>query len=475
MLKLAVVVFAATRFVTPGGTNSGDCTSAPCGTFTYAISQATAGDVIEASIGTHDNGGAPIVVDKTLTLRGAQFGVDARGRNAVESLLTAPVHLKAADIIVDGFTITCGPCRATPTGPVAAAIEDGFPFYAFQARNNVIRGNWFGIRFGVPAGGQTSMRFNDFIDNDGQVGSIAVYLVGGGGTSTVTIDQNRFRGSVGPQIEVLLWRSPPAGLKITNNAFDLDTVDDGQAVWLANTSGVEISGNRVTGGVQSAFDVFDGSTDISILRNVVMNNPEEAVRIGNDATFATDPNGVVRVEENTFINNARGVHVGPKPQATPEVHFNRFAGNGVDLYTSGANSIDAENNWWGCNDVPVGCPVTSLAAGSSVDLSPWLVMSISASPSSIVPPQTSTVTASFNRNSDGQAVSGFPDTVVSFTATNGSVNPASRQTSGGTASTVFTPSFTIGGGSVIASLEKQSVWVTFSVPPSQPRRRAVRP
>lgn len=470
----APVLSAATRFVTTGGTNAGDCTSAPCATISYAVGQATANDVIEVGAGSFDNAGATIVVDKTVVLRGHQFGVDGRGRGGVpETILTMPIALGADGIVFDGFTVTCGPCRACPTCRVDPAIHAASPFAGYQVSNNIIRENWLGFRFNGRAHAPSVIRFNDFIDNDGQEQSIAIFLSPiVQFEANVVIDRNRFRGSVGPQVEAVIWNSPTPGLRIIDNEFNLDTVDDGQAVWLSNTRGVEISGNRVTGGVQPAFVILDASRDVAIVRNVVMNNPKEAVRLGGDVTFPLPPNDAVRIEENTFIGNARGIHVGPQPQGTPEVHFNRFAGNGVDIHTSGANTINAQNNWWGCNDVGSRCGTTSLAAGSTVNLSPWLMMTIAAD-DRIGVSETSNVTVDFNRNSDGLAVSGFPDTAVSFAALLGSLHPALDETSGGVAATVYTPSAT-GTGAVTASLDEQDVSVGITIVPSFPRRRSVR-
>src|SRR5215212_6257936 len=81
-------LLAATRLVAVGGTDAGNCTVTPCATLTYAIAQAATNDTIDVGPGTFNNGGNPVNVDKTLTLRGAQFGVDARNRAAVETLLT---------------------------------------------------------------------------------------------------------------------------------------------------------------------------------------------------------------------------------------------------------------------------------------------------------------------------------------------------------------------------------------------------
>ena len=52
--------------VSTSGTDSGDCSSRPCGTITYAISQASSGDTIDIAAGTYSE--VNITVDKDLML-----------------------------------------------------------------------------------------------------------------------------------------------------------------------------------------------------------------------------------------------------------------------------------------------------------------------------------------------------------------------------------------------------------------------
>src|SRR5436309_12711333 len=100
---------AATRLVTTGGADSGNCTVNPCATLTYAIAQATNGDTVAVGAGTFSNGGGLIVVNKSVALHGAEAGVDARTRPVLsESVLTEPVQIAADNVVLDGFTITCG-------------------------------------------------------------------------------------------------------------------------------------------------------------------------------------------------------------------------------------------------------------------------------------------------------------------------------------------------------------------------------
>jgi hypothetical protein len=106
------------------------------------------------------------------------------------------------------------------------------------------------------------------------------------------------------------------------------------------------------------------------------------------------------------------------------------------------DDVDAENNWWGCNEGPgvsdTGCDQES----GDVSFSPWLVLSVDADSDTIVKKTgTTDVTASLLTNSDGNDPAGgdqFPDgTTITF-ATKGEcklTGPSSDGTQGGEAET----------------------------------------
>ena len=87
---LAPAAYAIDRYVaTTGNDAANDCTNplAPCLTLQHAIDQAVAADTVNVVSGTYPVAGL-VTVNKQLTLRGAQAGVDARDRVAAESILT---------------------------------------------------------------------------------------------------------------------------------------------------------------------------------------------------------------------------------------------------------------------------------------------------------------------------------------------------------------------------------------------------
>lgn len=170
------------------------------------------------------------------------------------------------------------------------------------------------------------------------------------------------------------------------------------------------------------------------------------------ANTATD-NGAIHIEGasfriigNNFIyNNGSGIYIyirptGAGPISYRDINVNRIVGNtdyGVYLDTgkipigveAGAMEygtgpvteqlpgymVDATNNWWGSNDNPKNNPDNIGGNVFMVDADPWLILTISANPTSVPFGSTSTITASVTTNSNGQDTSGIghiPDGIL---------------------------------------------------------------
>ncbi|HET8625790.1 MAG TPA: putative Ig domain-containing protein, partial [Thermomicrobiales bacterium] len=161
--------------------------------------------------------------------------------------------------------------------------------------------------------------------------------------------------------------------------------------------------------------------------------------------------------------------------------FNRVAGNtvgvggnGTGLYTDGTGAVTAQHNWWGCNAGPGSAPCDRVVGPAAAAYTPWLTLGLTASPATITTSQTSTLTASFLKDSAGNAVSAGNLTAlvgvsVAFgNAQKGTVSPPSATiTASGAATTTFTPN-AAGAGSATATVDQQTVTanVTVVAPPS---------
>ena len=157
------------------------------------------------------------------------------------------------------------------------------------------------------------------------------------------------------------------------------------------------------------------------------------------------------------------------------VNFNRIVGNGPNEIYSDTGTLNATLNWWGSNADP--SVYVSGVNGGSVNVTSWLVLNITADPSSIICGGNSTVTTDLQYDSGilsdpghperyhhDPAAGHVPDVPVSFTATNGSINPVPGALVSGNATTMFTA--THGGtGNVTATVDSQSVSALITINP----------
>jgi hypothetical protein len=106
--------------------------------------------------------------------------------------------------------------------------------------------------------------------------------------------------------------------------------------------------------------------------------------------------------------------------------------------------------------------------GAALNFNPWLVMSFSASPTTILTGGTSTLTASITKNSASATGFTVPNaTPVIFAGTLGADSPASTTLISGTATSTFTAGATGGAGSGSATIDNQtlSAGLTINQPP----------
>ncbi len=155
-----------------------------------------------------------------------------------------------------------------------------------------------------------------------------------------------------------------------------------------------------------------------------------AIFVGSQAATPAGITLTVDINYNTFSGNTAtyGGGVGLNNSANKsvlQVHYNRFVNNIATTSASSSGlhfvespgSVNAENNWWGCNTNPVNLVSTApcnqaggdVAGLGSLDADPWLQLKTTANPSTICNTpaglgNTTTVTTSFLSNSANQAI-----------------------------------------------------------------------
>jgi hypothetical protein len=252
---------------------------------------------------------------------------------------------------------------------------------------------------------------------------------------------------------------PITGNTLVGNDIGISSSNNGSP-----STGTTISGNVIEGGFEGIL-VDEGTTTVS-------NNTITGSNIGVAviAFAGNTSNSQATLLSNNITNNGNGglsfpgagILVENQSGATTTAvltaaHFNRIVGNSVGLNNQTATSVDAINNWWGSNAGPNGAG-SDKVIGSVTD-NPWLVLQVTASPTTLLPGGVATVVADLTKNSSGGDTSTMghvPDGIpVSFTATLGTISPTMGTTVSGKAVATFTAA-TPGTATVSATVDNQA-------------------
>ncbi|MCK9150762.1 beta strand repeat-containing protein [Methanobacterium alcaliphilum] len=165
------------------------------------------------------------------------------------------------------------------------------------------------------------------------------------------------------------------------------------------------------------FDITDGST-VSITNLTLQNG-----RANGNGGAINNAGNLTITGCNLLNNTATGTGSAIYNTGNAEIHFNRIIGSGI-LINSTSGAVDATNNWWGSNADP------SSKVSTGVDVSTWLVLTVSASPNVVAVGGTSTITADLIHNNlgvDTSSLGHVPDGIsILFNTTDhtlGVINP----------------------------------------------------
>jgi hypothetical protein len=338
------------------------CPGATFTTIQDAVNAASPGDTIEVCAGTYPEAAVgPLTINKSLTVLGAQDGVDARGPRGAESIIAdiQGTSVAASSVVIDGFTVQ--------NSSVAAFTGYGIWMNpgttGTRILNNIIQNNIAGV--GLANGGsvQAVIRHNLFHNNTlpGGASGSGIYtdeFVGGPIVRNVLIEENAFRqhSGFGGAINISNNAFPAGGvfgLDVNSNEFD----DNSRAFVLFNTHDSTFDDNTVTDSTYvGSADVrlFDGNSNLLFTNNDLRNGPGHAVR---------------------FSDLGLG-----GPSSNVDFHFNNFevyalTGMTVDS-AAHTGTVDAECNWWNAATGPMN-PSNPGGTGEEVvgdaDFTPWLI------------------------------------------------------------------------------------------------------
>jgi hypothetical protein len=344
---------ASDWYVSTTGNDANDCMSpaTACLTLQAAIDRASNGDTVNVEPGIYPYAGV-VNVNKTLTLKGVQSGVDGRGRLDVESILenSGGLYVTANDVIIDGFTVR----NSTSPAFTGYGIDLGAGTSGAHVINNIIQDNIAGLGLANnPAGNQAVIQHNAFRNNTqpGPASGHGIYtdeyVAGYGiGLDDVLIDANDFEndnGAVTGTWGIGISNTGPVAftnLQIQYNSFvSLSLFSRG--MYFYNTDSSSIKANNIRNQTNYAIGFFGGDDGITIQCNTILES-NRGIYVA-DASIGLNSN-ITANDNNIAGNVTAGLEVA------------------LGTYTGGLN---AENNWWNSPSGP-NTPTNPLSLGDKI-------------------------------------------------------------------------------------------------------------
>lgn len=374
-----------------------------------AIDFASPNDTVSVPAGTFTE---QLTIDKPLTLRGVQAGIDARSRSGAETIIRSTaspaIQVSSHGVTISGFTIDgVDSPGSTGINVTAGARHD------VVVSHNIITNtrNGFYASTGVVLDNFTAS-YNYFDSNNSRPPE--------GGNS------------------IFIANLTASNVAITNNNFkDTQGLGSSNAIQVAAVTGGDISGVNISGNSSSndgSFVFLTSVKDVTIANNTASNLTGHGVLVSDDVrdltvagnTFTDSQSGVrlngtslqnIEILDNTISGmSLAGVSVGDITTGSSfVVRDNSISGNETGVLNLSEVSVAANNNYWGCEAGPgaVGCD----AIEGAVVASEWYVSSDmtetnlddEAAPGV---PNTATASSGINSNVLSPAVAGSVATLV---------------------------------------------------------------
>ncbi|MEP7342572.1 MAG: right-handed parallel beta-helix repeat-containing protein, partial [Acidobacteriota bacterium] len=434
----------------PGGNGS---LALPYQTINEGITGVLPNGTINVAAGTYTQTGS-ISLNKSVVLQGPNSAISPNGGTRVaEAIITGAVN-PVLRISLPGNPVTIQGFKFDSTG-VVDAYDPGL--------NITIRKN-------IYSNGTSNGAFY-FLNAPPQL----------------TIDDNHLTNAVTPDNDTIFvagnWNGTTGTVAtITNNIIENTPADNASGMNLSNVSGT-ISGNQFLKLRYYAILLANNSSSMTVSNNVfdgiVNPSPGTVPSWGAGVrTFTPSYTGPVNIIGNTFQNSYTGVGIRGVPNDPGasiagmdiNVNFNRFINNTYGISDGAAGTLDAENNWWGCNFGPgtggAGCTGTpnglNITGTAMIDADPWLTLTLAAAPATVPAGTNSTLTAKLVINSAGTDTSPMlmfvPNTTpVNFATGSGTVAPMSTTTTNGVATSTLTAGGTPGASGASVNVDGQVV------------------
>lgn len=288
------------------------CAAPDYATVAAAVAAARAGATITVCRGVYPG---TVVIDKALTLRGAQHGRTARsGRDdrTAESVIDGAgragfeIMGTTSGVTIDGFTISGSGSDAVPANGVGASRGGG----GFTIANNIISGSTYGLSISAGGAAPSVVTGNRFVDNNrtGVRGGSGIFVCCGPG-GALSITDNLFSGHRAAAVNVAGDRDRPStGLRVEGNR----SVDDATFAVIVNARDAVVADNAVVRTPQGTAPVGSGilvgghDDGLRIVRNTVTGGAAVGIRISD--LYGSRDTGLV-VSANTVSGRQNGLEL----------------------------------------------------------------------------------------------------------------------------------------------------------------------
>jgi len=339
-------------------------------TIQQAIDAASDGDTIIVAAGLYKQN---VVINKSLTLKGAQAGVDARTRSGAETIIepndadqdTGITVVSAAGrvVVIDGLTVRNARHGITAPEPVMAAD--------ITVKNVRVYNS---VKFGITLALTERALVEYCYVSDAQYG------INAGALTPFLPTEATFRNNEVVNADFGISGYLEGSLIESNLVRNFATGGVGISGQFLNT---QVKNNTVTGYVRGAAMSFESHYGRYLSENVT-------------------------VAGNTFTGNSLGIYVfDTQTKLTGiTVNFNNFGGNTrYGVRNEGGETLDATRNWWGDASGPKGVgPGNGDAISSKVLYSPWLGAEVGTEPMTWGVDRTSSIQAAIDAADPGDTI-----------------------------------------------------------------------
>jgi hypothetical protein len=326
---------------TAGNDASGSGTAGnPWRTIQYAIGQVSANDTIIVAAGLYKEN---TIIDKSLTLKGAQAGIDARTRSGAETIIEPnnPDEDTAIHIVCDANRVV---------------VIDGLTVQ--NARHGI-------------AVEEFARRGTDIIVQNVRALNLAKFGISAAFATRATVEYCYVKDARYGLNGGLNWPFPP-----TVATFRYNEVVNTQFGILGYLGDSLIEGNLIRDFPDGGAGIIAQCLNTTVKNNTVANYTEGAAMTFEKSEHERLLSENVTVKGNSFRGNLIGIYVAANQTELKgiTVNFNNIADNSWrGVWNDGDKTLDATRNWWGDASGPGGGgPGEGDAVVGGVRFEPWL-------------------------------------------------------------------------------------------------------